>query len=59
MAERRMISKSLLMDNSFLSLGNDSKALYIYLLIFADDDGFVKRSVMVDGVLHSDNSNYQ
>lgn len=59
MAERRMISKSLLMDNSFLSLGNDSKALYIYLLIFADDDGFVKRSVMVDGVLHSDDSNYQ
>ena len=47
------------MDNSFLSLGNDSKALYIYLLIFADDDGFVKRSVMVDGVLHSDDSNYQ
>src|SRR5699024_5492338 len=33
--------------------------LYIYLLIFADDDGFVKRSVMVDGVLHSDDSNYQ
>ena len=59
MAERRMISKSLLMDNSFLSLSNDSKALYIYLLIFADDDGFVKRSLMVDGVLHSDDSNYQ
>lgn len=59
MAERRMISKSLLMDNSFISLDNDSKALYIYLLIFADDDGFVKRSVMVDSVLHSDDSNYQ
>lgn len=59
MAERRMIGKSLLMDNSFLSLSNDSKALYIYLLMFADDDGFVKRSVMVDGVLHSNDSNYQ
>ena len=33
MAERRMISKSLLMDNRFLSLSNDTKTLYIYLLV--------------------------
>lgn len=58
MAERRMLSKSLLMDNAFLSLSNDSKALYIYLLIFADDDGFVKRSVMIDGVLHVNDQQY-
>ena len=37
-----MISKSLLMDNEFLSLSNDEKTLYFYLLMFADDDGFIK-----------------
>ena len=58
MAERRMISKSLLMDNKFLSLSNDTKALYIYLLSFADDDGIVKRSMMIDSVLRVDDENY-
>lgn len=58
MAERRMISKSLLMDNEFLSLSNDEKALYFYLLMFADDDGFIKRSIMIDGVLHVSDDNY-
>lgn len=58
MAERRMISKSLLMDNEFLSLSNDEKTLYFYLLMFADDDGFIKRSIMIDGVLHVSDDNY-
>lgn len=58
MAERRMISKSLLMDNRFLSLSNDTKTLYIYLLSFADDDGIVKRSMMIDSVLRVDDHNY-
>lgn len=58
MAERRMISKSLLMDNRFLGLSNDTKTLYIYLLSFADDDGIVKRSMMIDSVLRVDDSNY-
>ena len=58
MAERRMISKSLLMDNRFLSLSNDTKTLYIYLLSFADDDGIVKRAMMIDSVLRVDDSNY-
>lgn len=58
MAERRMISKSLLMDNRFLGLNNDTKTLYIYLLSFADDDGIVKRSMMIDSVLRVDDSNY-
>jgi hypothetical protein len=53
-----MISKSLLMDNEFLSLSNDEKALYFYLLMFADDDGFIKRSIMIDGVLHVSDDNY-
>lgn len=58
MAERRMISKSLLMDNRFLGLNNDTKTLYIYLLSFADDDGIVKRSMMIDSVLRVDDENY-
>ncbi|MDM8266656.1 hypothetical protein QUW44_05715 [Limosilactobacillus pontis] len=58
MAERRMISKSMLMDNDFLSLSNDEKSLYLYLLIFADDDGFVKRSIMIDGVLKVSDDDY-
>ncbi|UNL37298.1 hypothetical protein G8B26_08350, partial [Limosilactobacillus reuteri] len=58
MAERRMISKSLLMDNRFLGLNNDTKTLYVYLLSFADDDGIVKRSMMIDSVLRVDDSNY-
>lgn len=58
MAERRMISKSMLMDNDFLSLNNDEKSLYLYLLIFADDDGFVKRSIMIDGVLKVSDDDY-
>lgn len=46
------------MDNKFLSLSNDTKALYIYLLSFADDDGIVKRSMMIDSVLRVDDENY-
>lgn len=53
-----MISKSMLMDNDFLSLSNDEKSLYLYLLIFADDDGFVKRSIMIDGVLKVSDDDY-
>lgn len=58
MAERRMISKPMLMDNDFLSLSNDEKSLYLYLLVFADDDGFVKRSIMIDSVLHVSDNDY-
>lgn len=58
MAERRMISKSMLMDNDFLSLNNDEKSLYLYLLVFADDDGFVKRSIMIDSILHVSDNDY-
>ena len=58
MAERRMLSKSLLMDNNFLTLSNDSKSLYLYLLMFADDDGIVKRSIMIDSVLNATDNNY-
>lgn len=59
MAERRMISKNLLMDIRFLSLSNDDKTLYVYLLNFADDDGIVARSIMIDNTLGVNDSNYK
>lgn len=59
MAERRMISKSLLGDNRLLQLNNDAKILYIYLLGNADDDGIVQRSLMIDGPLGVDDKDYR
>lgn len=59
MAERRMISKSLVMSNKFLQLSNDNKALFLYLIMFADDDGIVERSMMIDAPLQVDDSNYK
>ena len=59
MAERRMISKSLLMSNKFLKLSNDEKTLFLYLVTFADDDGIVERSMMIDAPLQVSDSNYK
>lgn len=59
MANGRMITKSLLMSNKYLNVSNDSKALYQYLLVFADDDGIVERSMMIDTPLQVDDSNYK
>ena len=42
MANRRMISKDILYCDEFLSLPDKEKVLYVYLLINADDDGFLK-----------------
>lgn len=42
MANRRMISKDILYCDEFLSLPDKEKVLYIYLIINADDDGFLK-----------------
>lgn len=41
MAERRMISKKVIYKNSFLDLNEGAIALYMFLIIEADDDGFV------------------
>lgn len=42
MANRRMISKDILYCDEFLSLPDKEKVLYTYLIINADDDGFLK-----------------
>ncbi|MGF3112969.1 replisome organizer [Facklamia sp. P9177] len=41
MAERRMISKSVVQSDVFLEMPLSSQALYLHLNISADDDGFV------------------
>ena len=41
MAERRMISKKIVCTDKFLSLSDKSKIAYFYLLMEADDDGFI------------------
>lgn len=48
MAERRMISKSIIDSDSFLDLPTTTQCLYFHLLMRADDDGFISnpKSVM-------------
>ncbi|HEL0614625.1 TPA: replisome organizer [Streptococcus equi subsp. zooepidemicus] len=41
MAERRMLSKSVIQSDRFLEMPLSSQALYMHLNICADDDGFV------------------
>ena len=48
MAERRMLSRSVVESDSFLDMPADAQALYLHLNMAADDDGFVAnpRSIM-------------
>lgn len=41
MAQRRMIDRDIVFSNRFLSMNNASLALYLKMLVSADDDGFV------------------
>ena len=41
MAERRMISQKIINMDSYTEMSNDSKFLYMILVVNADDDGFV------------------
>ena len=41
MAERRMISRKVLLTDKYYNLSDKAKLLYIYLILDADDDGFV------------------
>lgn len=59
MANGRMLTKGLLMNNRYLTVSNDSKALFQYLVVFADDDGIVERSMMFDAPLNVGDSNYK
>ena len=47
MGDRRIISKKVLMQPSFCHLPNASKILYCYLVLEADDEGFVSNAESV------------
>ena len=57
MAERRMLSKTIMNSDNFLELPMGSRLLYYDLVINADDDGFtnsVKRTMLLDGTNQDD-----
>ena len=41
MAERRMLSRKVILADRYYSLSDKAKLLYLYLMLDADDDGFV------------------
>lgn len=41
MANRRLLSKSILYSDDFSTLSSDASKLYIYMILEADDDGFI------------------
>ncbi|WP_242829298.1 hypothetical protein [Clostridium butyricum] len=44
MAERRMLSRTILDSDKFLDMPLTTQALYIHLIMNADDDGFLNNS---------------
>lgn len=58
MAERRMISKKIAEDDRFVDMHPVSKLLYFYLVLNADDDGFVGSVKMINFLTDADQSNY-
>lgn len=56
MAERRMLSKNLILFDGLADLPHTTQLLYIYLNIQADDDGFVGNPRPVCGMLGCDSS---
>ena len=58
MAERRMISRKIAEDDRFVDMHPVSKLLYFYLVLNADDDGFVGSVKMINFLTNADQSNY-
>lgn len=58
MAERRMISRKIAEDDRFVDMHPVSKLLYFYLVLNADDDGFVGSVKMINFLTDADQNNY-
>ena len=58
MAQRRMISRKIAEDDRFVDMHPVSKLLYFYLVLNADDDGFVGSVKMINFLTNADQSNY-
>lgn len=57
MANRRMIAKDVFFDDRFTDLPATTRLLYIYLILSADDDGFligVKQALFIAGATQKD-----
>lgn len=59
MAERRMISRSIAEDDRFVDMNPISKLLYFYLVLNADDDGFVGSVKMINFLTEANADNYE
>lgn len=59
MAERRMISRSIAEDDRFVDMNPISKLLYFYLVLNADDDGFVGSVKMINFLMGANADNYE
>ena len=55
---RRMFTSDVIAENEFLSLPNRAKVLYIYLCLFADDDGFCGSGKMLIPMLRAEASDF-
>lgn len=58
MAQRRMISRSIAEDDRFVDMQPISKLLYFYLVLNADDDGFVGSVKMINFLTGAKQENY-
>ena len=58
MAQRRMISRSIAEDDRFVDMQPISKLLYFYLVLNADDDGFVGSVKMINFLTNAKKENY-
>ncbi len=55
---RRMFTSDVIAENEFLSLPNRAKILYIYLSLFADDDGLCGCGKMLIPILRAEASDF-
>ena len=58
MAQRRMISRSIAEDDRFVDMQPISKLLYFYLVLNADDDGFVGSVKMINFLTNAKKESY-
>ena len=59
MAERRMFSKTIIESDYFIELPFSSQALYLHMCMYADDDGFINNSKMIQRMIGASEDDYK
>jgi len=59
MAQRRMISDKVIKTDSFMEMPHSTKNLYFYLMIDADDDGFVSNPKTIMRMINAVDDDYK